>query len=755
MIQPNTNNSADLFSAANTRAGTGFAAGQSGTSTGQPGDFGAFKSKLSAASSFANHGSRHRQGFADGKDAETPLSKASRAATMTKPKRKDGPLHADLKRATDGKGLPVQRDNLQEPSARLKIATPAVRQGVHPHANGGGDKTGEAGATRDHSDSPSQPGDSLSDSFNKETIEKSTHGRANDGSQSVLKTGPHLDQEHDVDDKCRRQSDQNVCAVQAGASAGQKAQQRESFLGNPNSKVDRDTDPDGASGANTAVAESDGDADTHSGPSSASPSTSGEPSGSHPGKLSSAPYANKSTPATTINRLNQQLLTADPRRMLLGLDTLNTLGCRMMMSAANVIPGDGTGGSVSNPTAAARVAASAVGALGSQRVSGSSPLGGDGGPSSLPETRSYGSTGIASANAADTAPAATDTGADTASDTNSAHNFDPASSAGQLPSANAVATTAAGTRDAAIESADAHSRSASAAANASALAKLAVAAAHIKQTGKQAGEPAASARANSDETTAENDRQAENAQAASAIAAAGNGGQSGQPGNHLNSGSGGNSAGNAAGNDGQPLPSEQQQASRALAQQVERAVASASRQAERLGAASGPITLRLKPESLGQVRIKLSVVSGAGEAGKGLGVKIEVGSTDAQRLLSESLGSLRDAMKAKGLVLEQSAVTVDPSLAPGTPREAGQSIATCKQAEAERADATRQALHNKHDQLDQHGQPRGGGALGQSGSDSGTNDHGRGRQSQRSARGGFFDGALLVPGGQRVTRTAA
>lgn len=728
MIQPNTNKAADLFLTSNSRAGLGFATGQLNAGSDRAINFGGFKSKLTTASSLGTDNSRHRPEFTTKKDSKRPLFDANRADALNKPKRRDAPLPIEPKRAVDGKLLKADQSHSSADIANAGRGSHALLRSAIVEENDPEGNSGNHGTKRNDASRPTQIGDI--DSNLKSKLAKS---------QS----------KHDADGINQGKVRADVDAAQPSGVAGVRAADFEGLGKNPETTFDPNAAPghtsDSASGTKTANAysvvdserkpESNSEAGFHAESSNAS----GTPAKAQSGKIASGPNAAKALPPITINRLNQQLLTADPRQMLLGLDTLSS---RMVMSAAQIMTGDGPGTLASNPTAAAKIEATAQEQPASSPPSNSSPRVGGGHPSSF--TDHHNNSHIENDAGKPAAASA---------DANDAHIVDPERSAGSSPRLNTNDAAFAGTEDRAIEGVRGTCRNTSSEASTPSFASSAVSAVSAKQAGKESIEQTATARADRVKEAGASNGQTDEAQAESVSTQAGNGGQAGHSNNQFGQGTGGESANKATGNNDQPLSGEQQQASRALAQQVERAVASASRQAERLGGASGPVTLRLKPESLGQVRIRLS----GNESGRGIAVKIEVGSTDAQRLLSESLGLLRDALKAKGLVLEQSAVGVDPLLASESLREGGQSRENLKQAEAFRTNATRAWPHDQYGQNGQNGQhtqPHVGDALRQSGGEGHASDDRRGRPDPRSFRGGFFDGALLVAGNQRSSGDA-
>lgn len=76
----------------------------------------------------------------------------------------------------------------------------------------------------------------------------------------------------------------------------------------------------------------------------------------------------------------------------------------------------------------------------------------------------------------------------------------------------------------------------------------------------------------------------------------------------------------------------------------------------------GSVTLRLAPESLGQLRVRLETAPGH------VAVQFEVGSSSARELLDDSLARLRASLEAKGLTVDRASVVLDPSLNKGDER---------------------------------------------------------------------------------------
>ncbi len=695
MIQPNNQKPSGLFSTSNTRAGGGFAAGLSGTEPGVAGSSSGFRSMLSSVSGDA--GRKQRSEAAGLAEPKALLTRPSRADPLSKALSRDGPLATEIKRAREGKSSKGGTDGSPSSDSLSSRATRAA----------GKDKAGVQKASGSAADSD-EVGPSNRESLNATGVADRS---ASSGGTTAL--GKAIASDSDLNS-----------TVNAGGASGL-----------PVDRGHNGCDCGQLAGAVQAVAQADTlspDQDRSGG----QKKTSGEPetgSGEFPqlrsgaagaddqsGASASQAPAGKVLPPTTVARFNKQLLTLDPRQMLLGLDSL---GSRMMISAAQSNQGENVGGQEPSPTAAARSQRSAAGEVSQQT---NQPLTGhDGAGAASPTT---------AAGQAYEAETINQVFSGSAIDDNCAHNAPDQAADTLIGSENGGIAVPPELRSATVDGGNTGLSSAKADTTAAAALRLATSAV----AGNQETEQAASARAGGPRDLESQQFGSEDSQvaSASASAAAGSGGHAGQFSGQSGAQSGGDSAGRATGQGGHSGAGEQQQASRVLAQQVERAVASASRQAERLGGASGPITLRLKPESLGQVRIKLS----AGASGQGLGVKIEVGSTDAQRLLSESMGSLRDALKAKGLVLEQGAVQVDPSLAAGTLRETTRPRESASQTEPPRADATTDATS---------WQRPAGDDLGKSQGDGGANGDGRRREDARSNRGGFFDGAAILPGGSR------
>jgi flagellar hook-length control protein FliK len=81
----------------------------------------------------------------------------------------------------------------------------------------------------------------------------------------------------------------------------------------------------------------------------------------------------------------------------------------------------------------------------------------------------------------------------------------------------------------------------------------------------------------------------------------------------------------------------------------------------------GSVTVRLAPESLGQVRIRLDLDQGSVSA------RFDVGGPEARRLLEADMGALRSALEARGLSVDDLRVAIRPELAAAEerPRDAG------------------------------------------------------------------------------------
>jgi flagellar hook-length control protein FliK len=96
-----------------------------------------------------------------------------------------------------------------------------------------------------------------------------------------------------------------------------------------------------------------------------------------------------------------------------------------------------------------------------------------------------------------------------------------------------------------------------------------------------------------------------------------------------------------------------------FAAQLGRGFAAALRQG------GGSVTLRLRPEALGDLKIRLEL------SGSQVDARFEAASDQARGLLSESLGSLRSALEARGLEVAGLHVTVgDPPDQVGQPHHA-------------------------------------------------------------------------------------
>ena len=694
MIQPNTPKPTDLFSTSNARAGGAFAPGQASAMSGGAGNSSGFMSMLTSASGEA--GRKQRSGVAGVADSKALLTRPSRVDPLAKAVGRDGPLAAEIKRAREGKSAKGGLDGSQNSdsvSSRAMRPLAGGKSGAEK-VSGGKDDADEFGPGKRESSSPAgDAGDGSATGGASAAAKPSASGYdLNSGLKGDGSPGQTMNDAREGGGG----RGQALTPGQAIALAGSRSPEQEHSGGDQKSSGEADIRSGDFSWKQGAIAAADDQA----------------------GKGASHSSAGKMPPPTTVTRFNQQLLTVDPRQMLLGLDTL---GSRMMISASQMNQGDSAGGQGQSPTAAARSERSAAGEVDPRLNSSSRMIDGTGAQLPMAASGDAGATGIAAE-----APAGL------AINDNRAHSaLDPVTD-DRFGAVNTSATASPGSQLAAVDGGELGLPNA----NADTAAAVAVKLASSMVAANREIEQAVSARAAAQRDVDQRLLKSDESKVASASAGAGGGGQAGNSTGQSGGQSGGDLAGQAAAKGGQAGPGEQQQASRALAQQVERAVASASRQAERLGGASGPITLRLKPESLGQVRIKLS----AGDSGQGLGVKIEVGSTDAQRLLSESMGSLRDALKAKGLVLEQGAVQVDPSLAAGTLRETGQLRGVNSQPEPTRAEANRDAGY---------WQRPAGDDLGRSGGDEGARNDGRGRQDARSSRGGFFDGAAILPGGAR------
>lgn len=84
----------------------------------------------------------------------------------------------------------------------------------------------------------------------------------------------------------------------------------------------------------------------------------------------------------------------------------------------------------------------------------------------------------------------------------------------------------------------------------------------------------------------------------------------------------------------------------------------------------GSVTLRLHPETLGQLRVQMELAGGT------VSVRLAVGSAQARDLLDSTLANLRSSLEAKGLSVEKVDVRIDPSLARPPGEQAGRHGAT-------------------------------------------------------------------------------
>ncbi|MBY0262137.1 MAG: flagellar hook-length control protein FliK, partial [Phycisphaerales bacterium] len=87
-------------------------------------------------------------------------------------------------------------------------------------------------------------------------------------------------------------------------------------------------------------------------------------------------------------------------------------------------------------------------------------------------------------------------------------------------------------------------------------------------------------------------------------------------------------------------------ANRALAAQLERGVSAA------LNSRDGVVTLRLSPEQLGPLKVRVSVDKGAVKAA------FEASSPQAKQAVEQSIPTLKEALAAKGLTIERIEVTL-------------------------------------------------------------------------------------------------
>lgn len=93
-------------------------------------------------------------------------------------------------------------------------------------------------------------------------------------------------------------------------------------------------------------------------------------------------------------------------------------------------------------------------------------------------------------------------------------------------------------------------------------------------------------------------------------------------------------------------PAADPSANRALAAQLERGVSAA------LSSRDGVVTLRLSPEQLGPLKVRVSVDKGAVKAA------FEASSPQAKQAVEQSIPTLKDALAAKGLTVERIEVTL-------------------------------------------------------------------------------------------------
>lgn len=95
-----------------------------------------------------------------------------------------------------------------------------------------------------------------------------------------------------------------------------------------------------------------------------------------------------------------------------------------------------------------------------------------------------------------------------------------------------------------------------------------------------------------------------------------------------------------------PLPRPPGGGQEPLAAQVRRGLAAVLRQG------GGSVLMRLSPEALGQLRIRLDL------DGASVSARFDVGGNEARRLLEADLGALRSALEARGLTVEDLRVVV-------------------------------------------------------------------------------------------------
>jgi flagellar hook-length control protein FliK len=82
----------------------------------------------------------------------------------------------------------------------------------------------------------------------------------------------------------------------------------------------------------------------------------------------------------------------------------------------------------------------------------------------------------------------------------------------------------------------------------------------------------------------------------------------------------------------------------------------------------GEVKMKLNPESLGEVRIKLNVASGVVKA------EITVENIEVKRIIESDSAFLRDSLGAHGLTLDKCVVEVGRSFEAGTREKSGESF---------------------------------------------------------------------------------
>lgn len=93
----------------------------------------------------------------------------------------------------------------------------------------------------------------------------------------------------------------------------------------------------------------------------------------------------------------------------------------------------------------------------------------------------------------------------------------------------------------------------------------------------------------------------------------------------------------------------------------------------------GVVHIRLVPESLGEVRINMTLDAAS------VNVRIDAATPAAQQLLSDHLGTLRASLEARGLQVERIAVNLTPALASPTPQNQQHTSADLGQSNSQNA----------------------------------------------------------------------